>query len=160
MTFDHVGETITAGTVSRLLKEMVAIPSETGSERQLGDYLHQTFEVMGLGDIRRIPVEDSGDTLFARMTGSGEGPKLMFNFHQDTFGICGGWSTDPLKPVESDGRVYGLGSHDMKGGGAAVLAALQALSYASVDLNVGHHRRGELVPWRTRSVEERPGRRV
>lgn len=36
-----------------------------------------------------------------------------------------GWSTDPLCPVERDGKLYGLGASDSKGNVAAFLSALE-----------------------------------
>lgn len=48
--------------------------------------------------------------------------------------MCGGWETDPFRPVIRDGRVYGLGAHDMKGGAACVLAATEALMASGLRL--------------------------
>jgi succinyl-diaminopimelate desuccinylase len=52
---------------------------------------------------------------------------LLLNFHLDTFGVFNGWDSDPFVPVLRDNRMYGLGVLDMKGGGACLLAALEAL---------------------------------
>src|SRR5690348_6338427 len=47
--------------------------------------------------------------------GTGGGRSLMFNGHIDTVTVAG-YSGDPLAPVMADGRLYGRGSFDMKGG--------------------------------------------
>ncbi len=53
--------------------------------------------------------------------GSGGGQSLMLNGHTDVVGVSG--MTDPFVPRIADGRMYGRGSYDMKGGVAAGLIA-------------------------------------
>lgn len=134
MTPDAISESITSGRITELIEGLVSIPSVTGSEQALGDMLHGHFEEIGLSDIRRIPVEDSGDSLAVRIPGRADGRAFMLNFHQDTFDACDGWESDPWSPVVRDGRVYGLGAHDMKAGAAAVLAAVEAIVRSGVEL--------------------------
>ncbi|KAI0596009.1 hypothetical protein F4775DRAFT_566987 [Biscogniauxia sp. FL1348] len=55
--------------------------------------------------------------------GSGNGKSLMFNGHIDTVTLAG-YDGDPLSGHIKDGRLYGRGSGDMKGGLAAALVAL------------------------------------
>ncbi len=58
----------------------------------------------------------------------GDGPTLHFNGHYDVVPAGTGWSvTEPFKPVVIDGKVYGRGATDMKGGIAAFIAAAKAL---------------------------------
>ena len=49
------------------------------------------------------------------------GPTLMFCGHLDTVGVAG--MEQPFRPVHRDGRLYGRGAQDMKGGVAAMLGA-------------------------------------
>ena len=56
--------------------------------------------------------------------GSGGGKTLLLNAHVDTVGYAG--MTDPLTPRVEDGRLYGRGAYDMKGGLAACLVAARA----------------------------------
>lgn len=44
--------------------------------------------------------------------------------HLDTVGVSDRWDTDPFVPTEIDGKVYGRGAMDMKGGLAAILETL------------------------------------
>ncbi len=117
---------ITVEKVAWMTKTLVEIPSETGKEQAIADWLINYFTKLGLSDIRRLPVEDAGDTVVAILKG-GEGPKLLLNFHIDTFDAFDGWDTEPFKVVEKDGRLYGFGTHDMKGGAACALIALEAI---------------------------------
>ncbi len=58
----------------------------------------------------------------------GEGPRsLMFNGHLDTVGVAG-MTIDPFGAEVRDGRLWGRGSCDMKGGVAALLSAAAALA--------------------------------
>ena len=52
----------------------------------------------------------------------GDGRSLILNGHLDTVGVDG-MTIDPFDPVVRDGRLWGRGSADMKGGVAAALAA-------------------------------------
>ena len=124
-------ELISGERIIELTKTLVEIPSETGKEKEIGDWMINFFEKLGLSDITRLPVEEAGDTVYAVLKG-GDGPKMMLNFHIDTFDAFEGWDTQPFKVVEKGDRIYGLGAHDMKGGTACALAALEALVNSGV----------------------------
>ncbi len=62
----------------------------------------------------------------------GRGPVLHFNGHYDVVPAGSGWSTDPFKPVVKDGRLYGRGASDMKGGIASIIVALRAMAEKGV----------------------------
>ena len=57
-----------------------------------------------------------------RIEGDGVGPTLLLNGHLDTVGVAG-MSVEPFGAELKDGRLWGRGSCDMKGGVAALLAA-------------------------------------
>ena len=116
-----------------LTKTLVEIPSETGKEQRIADWMINYFTELGLSDVTRLPVEEAGDTVVAVLKG-GEGPKMMLNFHIDTFDAFEGWETDPFKAVEKEGRLYGLGAHDMKAGVACALEAVKAIVKSGVKL--------------------------
>ena len=74
--------------------------------------------------------------LVARLAGTGRGRSLVLSGHMDT--VPPGrdkWTDDPWSGVIRDGRLYGRGSYDMKGGLAAVFAVAVALKTAGVKLN-------------------------
>lgn len=60
------------------------------------------------------------------LEGRQPGPSMMFCGHIDTVGVEG--MTDPFTPRVEDGRLYGRGSQDMKGGVAAMIAAAGVLA--------------------------------
>ncbi|MGA1724661.1 MAG: acetylornithine deacetylase/succinyl-diaminopimelate desuccinylase family protein [Burkholderiaceae bacterium] len=70
----------------------------------------------------------------ARREGSAGGPCVHFNGHIDVVEVGSGWTFDPFAGTVHDGKVYGRGSCDMKGGIAASMIACEALLESGVDL--------------------------
>ena len=70
------------------------------------------------------------------LKGSGAGRSLILNGHIDTmpFDKTDEWITHPLSPKISDGKLYGRGSVDMKGGVAAYIMALSAIVKSGIQL--------------------------
>ncbi len=124
----QVGELVskldTAYTLCRL-EEMISINSVVGNEGELAEYLHGQLEALGL-QCEIENVEPGRPNVYARMEGEGPGRRLNLNGHTDTVPVCQGWETDPLTPVTREGRMYGLGSCDMKAGLACILNVLRA----------------------------------
>ncbi|MBT3285352.1 M20/M25/M40 family metallo-hydrolase [Candidatus Bathyarchaeota archaeon] len=118
---------ITTEKVVALTRTLVEIPSETGKEKAIGDWLVKYFQELGLTGITRLPVKEAGDTIVAVLERKKDGPTMMLNFHIDTFDAFEGWDTEPFRVVETEDRIIGLGAHDMKGGAACALAALEAI---------------------------------
>jgi glutamate carboxypeptidase len=98
-----------------LLRELVEIESPTGDTAELRDRL--AAELRGLGG----EVELSGEHLIASFDGAGE-PLLLLG-HLDTVWPRGSLARLPWR-VE-DGRAYGPGSYDMKGGMVVMLEAIR-----------------------------------
>jgi len=68
--------------------------------------------------------------------GRGPGPLLIVEGHSDvvTEGDAAAWSVPPFGAIVADGRLYGRGAADMKGGVAAAIAAVRAIRDARVGL--------------------------
>src|SRR5262249_51201769 len=60
------------------------------------------------------------------LEGRREGRTLMFCGHVDTVGVAG--MNQPFVPIEREGRLYGRGAQDMKGGVAAMIEAARVLA--------------------------------
>lgn len=65
--------------------------------------------------------------LIGRIRGSSEGPTLIFNAHMDTVPEGEGWSVSPFEGLVKDGKVFGRGACDNKGGIAVALTAARAI---------------------------------
>jgi succinyl-diaminopimelate desuccinylase len=81
-----------------------------------------------LGDSDRYPRVN----VVARYHGRGPGPCVHFNGHIDVVEAGHGWSVNPFAGVVRDGRLYGRGSCDMKGGIAAAVVALESILGAGI----------------------------
>jgi len=65
--------------------------------------------------------------MIARHQGSGGGGECVhFNSHHDVVEVGNGWNFDPFAATLKDGRIYGRGACDMKGGLAASVIAAEA----------------------------------
>src|SRR5262252_10567802 len=113
--------------VIRLLRDLVAINSVNPTlvpgapgERDIAEYVAAELRRSGL-DVSVEPITGGRPNVVGVLEGKREGPALMFCGHTDTVGVAG--MTDPFTPVERDGRLYGRGAQDMKGGVAAMISA-------------------------------------
>ncbi|HVS14395.1 MAG TPA: acetylornithine deacetylase/succinyl-diaminopimelate desuccinylase family protein [Thermoanaerobaculia bacterium] len=70
----------------------------------------------------------------ALRSGESARPLVHLNGHLDVVPVGEGWTLDPFAGVIRDGRVYGRGSCDMKGGLAAAMMAAEALRRAGARL--------------------------
>lgn len=79
--------------------------------------------------------------LAARFPGAGGGRSLLWNGHVDVVSAepRDRWTSHPFRPEVRDGRLYGRGACDMKGGVAAMVFAAEVLAGLGVAL------RGDLV---------------
>jgi succinyl-diaminopimelate desuccinylase len=64
--------------------------------------------------------------LVARREGARPGPCVHFNGHHDVVAVGEGWTREPWAGEVEDGRLYGRGACDMKGGIAASVVAAEA----------------------------------
>src|SRR5262245_58457981 len=74
------------------------------------------------GDTDRYPRTN----VVTRFDGRSAGPTVHFNSHIDVVETGGGWTVDPFNGLVKDGKVYGRGACDMKGGLAASIIAAEA----------------------------------
>lgn len=81
------------------------------------------------GDNDRYPRTN----VIARFDGRTPGPTVHFNSHIDVVEAGEGWTVDPFAGLVKDGRVYGRGACDMKGGLAASIVAVEAFMDAYPD---------------------------
>lgn len=121
-----------------LLRELVAFRTESQAreathfpEQARGCIAYVESFLAGLGfesegwDVGPSATFDAHPLIVARLPGSGGGRSLAFNAHVDVVpvGDRSAWTQDPFGGAVVDGRFYGRGATDMKGGLAAALWA-------------------------------------
>jgi acetylornithine deacetylase len=114
-----------------LLRDLVAIdsvnPSLTSGARGEADVARRIageLESIGL----RVEIADAAPgrpNVVGVLDGRAPGRSLMFCGHTDTVGVSG--MTRPFVPEIRDGRLYGRGAQDMKGGVAAMIGAVRRI---------------------------------
>jgi acetylornithine deacetylase/succinyl-diaminopimelate desuccinylase-like protein len=130
----------TRDQLTQLIIDLVSIDSQIppySDERKIAAFLSETISGLGLGDTEVIAAAPDRPNLITRVRGSGGGPTLMLNGHLDTKPVGDArvlWRSDPLVPELRDGRLYGLGTSDMKGAVAAMVFAAAALRYTGAPL--------------------------
>jgi putative selenium metabolism hydrolase len=108
-----------AATLSALVK----IPSPCGREEAVCRAIAGMCREAGCHEVRF----DGLGSVIARI---GSGPrKLAFDAHVDTVGVGdpAQWDLDPYSGLVKDGKVYGRGAADQKGGAAAMIVAARIL---------------------------------
>lgn len=123
----------------RLIGKLIEIDSvnpvlvEGGAgESRIADYIGAYLDEMGL-EITYQSIAPGRKNVVGVLRGSGGGRTLMLNGHTDTVSVSG-MDADPFYPRFEDGRVYGRGALDMKGGLAAMIAALKSITEAGMVL--------------------------
>jgi acetylornithine deacetylase len=111
-----------------LLANLVAIPSVNpdlvqggNGETAIAEFIGAWFHENGF-EVHRLEHHAGRPSIVGIARGTGGGRSLMFNGHIDTVTLAG-YDGDPLDPVIRDGKLYGRGSFDMKGGVAAMMVA-------------------------------------
>jgi len=132
-----------------LLKDMVSIatvvpPGE--NYKEFVDYGKEVLKDLGMEvSVVEVPkdylakhIPEMKDNpryiLLGRLKGDGK-TTLHFNGHYDVVPPGTGWKTDPFKPVIVDGKLYGRGASDMKGGIVSILTAIKALVESGIEIN-------------------------
>lgn len=116
----------------QLLRDLVAInsinpslvpgaPGEGQAAECVATYLREAHL-----DVTVTEVAPGRPNVVGVLEGAQPGPALMLCGHLDTVGVDG--MEDPFTPVERDGRLYGRGTQDMKGGLAACVGAVRVLA--------------------------------
>ena len=117
--------------------DVINIPSPTGGELQMAEYMRQGLQKLDL-HVTWQEVEESRANVVGRWIGGGGGKNLMFNGHMDTSNtgqeefLTGiGYKANA---VVKNGMIYGLGIYNMKGALVCYTHAVKALQRAGVRL--------------------------
>jgi acetylornithine deacetylase len=106
----------------RLLCDLIAIPSVSGTEQAIAEFVEQTARGWGLDVVR------DETCVRIEVSGAAPGASLAFVSHLDTVPAGAGWTRDPFIPTVEGTRLYGRGSGDAKASVAAMLLAVHTLA--------------------------------
>jgi acetylornithine deacetylase len=131
-----------APDVMRLLSDLVAIDSVNpllvpgaAGEAAIARRIAAEMHAIGL-EVHIADAAPDRPNVVGVLRGRAPGRSLMLCGHTDTVGVSG--MSRPFVPQVRDGRLYGRGAQDMKGGVAAMLGAARRVAETGLDA-------GELV---------------
>jgi putative selenium metabolism hydrolase len=109
--------------MTRFLRDMVAIPSESCQEEKVVLRIKEEMEKVGFD---KVEIDPMGNILGY----IGSGPRLIaFDAHIDTVGIgvASNWEFDPYEGFEDDECIGGRGTSDQEGGMASMVYAAKII---------------------------------
>lgn len=147
----NVVDCVSAERVTALCRKLVSIPTVnpySGDQAPSGekaglDFIEGVFKTMG-AETSHIPCDDTAFDKYkilatkGRLTegrhnvvavftfGTGKGPSILLDAHMDTVAVDS-YDGNPFAAEVKDGKIYGRGSSDDKGGIAAITEAIRAL---------------------------------
>jgi acetylornithine deacetylase len=96
------------------LKTLVSIPSFSGEEKLVADWMEQRLQEEGFAAKRYLNNVWATSTRFDKNK-----PTVLLNSHLDTVKVCNGWNYPPFTCTEVENWLYGLGINDA---GASLIA--------------------------------------
>ena len=130
-----------------LLKKLISFPSEnegipdTGKETELQWFIHGQLLKYRFDRVEDISLQNSGvrPNVVGTVKGEKSESSLMLNAHADVVPVkeeeMKKWASNPYEPVERDGKVFGRGATDTKGGLASIIFAAHILKELKIMLS-------------------------
>jgi acetylornithine deacetylase/succinyl-diaminopimelate desuccinylase-like protein len=141
-SIDRVVSAINPDELCDLALDLCRIPSPTGEEGPLAEFIADWYRKNGLIGIRQ-EVEAGRANAIGIVRGRGDGPTLMLNGHLDTGTpfrheqLVG--PIPPkypiMEPRKEGGILYGTGMDNMRSGLAAIMTAARAIKQSGVQLH-------------------------
>jgi acetylornithine deacetylase/succinyl-diaminopimelate desuccinylase-like protein len=128
------------------LKELIRIPSisfpgfDPVALKKSSEAVAALLKKIGLTDVRVLDTGIGHPSVFGQWTGAPGKPTILLYAHHDVqpTGKAEVWKTPPFDPSEREGRLYGRGASDDKGGVSMLASALASYfaSAGSLPINV------------------------
>lgn len=115
-----------------LIKQLIQIPSVSGNEDKILEFIETWFKN------KKIHVIRQKQFVTVCIKGRKSVNCLIFNAHVDTVseGTSSNWTNDPFEGYETRDKIYGLGASDMKGGVASMMFVAKNISKFNLPLDV------------------------
>lgn len=136
MKFNEILKLVTKDEVVELAQKMIQFNTVNppGNEKILADFLDKEFKSYDF-DSEIVDLGNNRANVIGVVKGSGQRKALLLNGHLDV--VPPGdveWDHGPFSAAVVDGRLYGRGSADMKGGLAGMIIAAKAIKASGFDL--------------------------
>jgi acetylornithine deacetylase/succinyl-diaminopimelate desuccinylase family protein len=124
-------EKIDKGELISFSQKLIRTPSVSGDERDVGELVAKKLSEIGL------EVDVVGGNVIGKLEGNDSKRTLAICGHLDTVAVVepASWTVDPYSAVVKDGKLWGLGSADMKAGLTAQMMAIDAVKKSEMPLN-------------------------
>lgn len=127
-----MGQKVEFQDVVALLKELISLPSFSGEECETADALCRFLTRYG------VQYNRTYNNVWALSRGFDMAkPTLLLNSHHDTVRPSKDYTRSPFEPLESDDKLYGLGSNDAGGSLVSLLATfIEHIDTANLPFNL------------------------
>lgn len=135
-----------------LLQSFVREPSVQGNEAGVQNLVEAKLKSLGMeidrwdpnvSELKKSPwfvqsrpSYDGSPNVVGILKGTGGGKSILLNGHIDVVpaGDLSQWTNDPFSGTERDGKIFGRGSTDMKGGNTAMILAVESIIRSGIRL--------------------------
>lgn len=141
VTLEEALKLVDEKRIIQLASEVIKIPSVTGEEKEVMEYVKKLLLDMGA----TVEVHGSEERPIVYGCFNPEADKqLIFNGHLDVVPIARpeAWTKDPWTPLVEDGKLYGRGATDMKASCAVMIHLMEIAKQLDLPISIGVH----LVP--------------
>jgi len=115
----------------RITQELIRIPTQNppGNEKGCAEFVHETLTKWGVKTEMVFEPYPHRPQVVAMVNGNKSGRTLILNGHMDVVpeGSRDRWEDDPYGGTIKEGKIYGRGSSDMKGGLAVMMILAKLL---------------------------------
>jgi succinyl-diaminopimelate desuccinylase len=115
----------------RITQELIRIPTQNppGNEKDCAEFVHETLTEWGVKTEMVFEPYPHRPQVVAMVNGNKSGRTLILNGHMDVVpeGSRDRWEDDPYGGTIKEGKIYGRGSSDMKGGLAVMMILAKLL---------------------------------
>jgi len=140
MVFDYIDAN--RDEMVDFLKELVSKPSvnngDGGDLKAVQDLLAGRLNDFGFDKVDEFSIDPEGrhPNVCAINKGSGGGKSILFNGHMDVVPVTDPslWCCDPFKPIVKDGKIFGRGTSDDKGGLTSAIWAMKAIRDCKIEV--------------------------